>query len=398
MARRLALVLLFTLLVTGSAWGQGVGDRKRAIDDKISRLQDKIAQANRREGVLTSEISAVTAKIRTLQDDVASSTTRLNELQSELAVYEERLAKLEELYEAQTRQLNLFREQHEIATRRLEERLIAIYQADDPSTVDVVLAASTFSELLDQLDYVQQLGDLDRRIAGKVAAAKGAVRRARSRTDRSRRQVAETARAIRVRAQEQRAETSRLIASREALAGARATKQRTLAVVHATEREYLHEVEGLARASAALAARIQASQSTTTAATAAVGSSSARSASGFIWPVSGTLTSGFGWRWGRRHEGIDISAPSGTPIAAAANGTVIYSGWMGGYGNLVVVDHGGGIATAYAHMSSIGAANGQVVGQGATIGYVGCTGHCYGSHLHFEVRVNGAAVDPLAYL
>ena len=117
-----------------------------------------------------------------------------------------------------------------------------------------------------------------------------------------------------------------------------------------------------------------------------------------MWPVNGTLTSGFGPRWGRMHEGIDIAGGSGTPIAAAAAGTVIVAGWNGGYGNLVVVDHGGGISTAYAHMSSIAVSVGQSVGQGTVVGGMGTTGHSTGVHLHFEVRVNGAAVNPLAYL
>jgi murein DD-endopeptidase MepM/ murein hydrolase activator NlpD len=98
------------------------------------------------------------------------------------------------------------------------------------------------------------------------------------------------------------------------------------------------------------------------------------------------------------HEGIDIGAGSGSPIVAVAAGTVISAGWMGGYGNLIVIDHGGGVATAYAHQSSFAVGFGQSVGQGQVIGYVGCTGHCFGPHLHFEVRVNGGAVDPLGYL
>jgi murein DD-endopeptidase MepM/ murein hydrolase activator NlpD len=112
--------------------------------------------------------------------------------------------------------------------------------------------------------------------------------------------------------------------------------------------------------------------------------------------VSGVVTSGFGYRWGRLHAGIDIAAPAGTPVRAAASGTVIFAGWMGGYGNLVVIDHGGGLATAYAHLSSIWAGGGVSQGQG--IGAVGCTGSCTGNHLHFEVRVNGQPVDPFGYL
>ena len=103
-------------------------------------------------------------------------------------------------------------------------------------------------------------------------------------------------------------------------------------------------------------------------------------------------------RWGRMHEGIDIGCAYGTPNRAAAPGTVIYAGWLGGYGNLVVIDHGNGLSTAYAHASSILVGVGQTVAQGRTVSLVGSTGHATGPHLHFEVRVNGVAVDPLPYL
>ncbi len=402
MARRIALVLASSLLLAGSAWGHGSShDQKEVIDAKIARLQDRIAEANRREGVLTSEISAVTSKIRSLQGAVETSSARVDRLESELAAYEERLAALTELYRVQTTKLKLMRQQHAIAQRRLEERLVAIYESDDPNAIEVMLSAARFSDVLDQLDYVNQLGELDRSIARHVARAKEDVRAARARTERTRTGVARAAEAIRVRAAAQRAETSRLVSTQPALAGARQEKRATLAAVNATEREYLHEVEGLEQASAALAARIQALQAARAAAptsAAPAASTGGPSPSGFVWPVAGPVTSTFGWRWGRMHEGIDIAAPAGSPIGSAAAGTVIYAGWMSGYGNLVVVDHGGGVATAYAHMSSIGASVGQAVGRGQTIGYVGCTGNCYGDHLHFEVRVNGAAVDPLGYL
>ena len=125
-------------------------------------------------------------------------------------------------------------------------------------------------------------------------------------------------------------------------------------------------------------------------------SSGASASSGFIWPTGGVVTCGFGWRWGRMHEGIDIAAPTGTSVQAVASGTIIYAGVMGGYGNIVVIDHGNGLSTAYAHLSSIWADGGVSQGQG--IGAVGCTGSCTGPHLHFEVRVNGGAVDPMGYL
>jgi murein DD-endopeptidase MepM/ murein hydrolase activator NlpD len=103
-------------------------------------------------------------------------------------------------------------------------------------------------------------------------------------------------------------------------------------------------------------------------------------------------------RWGRMHEGIDIGVPSGTPVHAAAAGQVVYAGWMSGYGNIVVIDHGSGLSTAYGHNTSLVVSVGQDVAVGQQIAFSGSTGHSTGPHVHFEVRVNGAPVDPLGYL
>jgi len=119
---------------------------------------------------------------------------------------------------------------------------------------------------------------------------------------------------------------------------------------------------------------------------------------GWVWPAAGPVTSNFGQRWGRAHEGIDIGAPTGAAIVAARSGTVAFAGAQGGYGNLVLIDHGDGIVTAYAHQSRILVSAGQSVGAGGQIGAVGSTGNSTGPHLHFEVRVGGAARDPMGYL
>jgi len=117
-----------------------------------------------------------------------------------------------------------------------------------------------------------------------------------------------------------------------------------------------------------------------------------------IWPVNGPLVSPFGQRWGRLHAGVDIAVPAGTPIRAADGGTVVLLGWVGGYGNYTCIQHTGSLSTCYAHQSSFATSQGASVQQGQVIGYIGCTGHCYGDHLHFETRVGGAPVDPMGYL
>lgn len=118
----------------------------------------------------------------------------------------------------------------------------------------------------------------------------------------------------------------------------------------------------------------------------------------FLWPARGVLTSRFGWRWRRHHDGIDIASPIGTLIYASRAGRVIFAGWYYGYGRAVIMDHGAGLTTLYGHNSALLVRNGQVVDAGQPIARVGCSGRCYGSHLHFEIRLNGKAVNPLKYL
>jgi len=126
----------------------------------------------------------------------------------------------------------------------------------------------------------------------------------------------------------------------------------------------------------------------------------AEASKGYIWPAKGVLTSGYGWRWGRMHKGIDIAAPVGTPIVAAASGVVITAGWnSGGYGNLVEIQHPDGSVTLYAHNNRLLVRKGQQVGQGEQIAEMGSTGYSTGPHSHFEVHLPAkGAVNPIAYL
>jgi murein DD-endopeptidase MepM/ murein hydrolase activator NlpD len=121
-------------------------------------------------------------------------------------------------------------------------------------------------------------------------------------------------------------------------------------------------------------------------------------AGGLAWPVTGPVVSPFGQRWGRLHAGVDIAAPAGTVIRAAAAGAVAISGPVGGYGNYVCVQHSARLTTCYAHLSRFLTEKGAVVRQGESIGLVGCTGHCFGDHLHFETWLGGRPVDPMSYL
>ena len=181
--------------------------------------------------------------------------------------------------------------------------------------------------------------------------------------------------------------------ARATLASARQQDQQALAQVE----EHQHHLEGeIGDLEGQIQAQLQAASSSVP--TQPAGPIQGESSSGFIWPVNGAVVSGFGMRWGQLHAGVDIAVPAGTPIGAAASGTVVLAAYTGGYGNYTCIDHGGGISTCYAHQSSYAVSSGQSVDQGQVIGSVGCTGHCFGDHLHFEVRVNGSPVDPMGYL
>jgi murein DD-endopeptidase MepM/ murein hydrolase activator NlpD len=394
MARRIVCCLGLLLVIAAPASG-GLYDRKQDIDSKISGLQSKLEQARAREESLSAEIASVSQRILSLESEVGDVSTRLVALEEDLALHQRKLDHLTELYELQSERLRFLRGQYDLSVKRWADRLVAIYEGGEPSTLDVVLQARSFSDILDQLDYVSSIAEQDRGIVKHVEGARNHMRDLRHRTGKTKARVAAVTRVVRIRTEQQRSLKNQLIAQKQGLSAAQRGRRASLADVRADARHYASEAAALQAESANLAAQIRSVQSTVTYSSASTDSTP--SASGFVWPVAGAVVSPFGWRWGRMHEGIDIAAGYGAPIAAAASGTVIYAGYMGGYGNLIIVDHGGGVATAYAHQSSF-AVGGGTVSQGQTLGYVGCTGHCYGPHLHFEVRVNGSAVDPLGYL
>jgi murein DD-endopeptidase MepM/ murein hydrolase activator NlpD len=393
MPRRVTLCLLAALLAAAPALADDIAGQKQRIETKISALQSRIAAAQKHESAVRGQIAGITTQIRSLEQQVGDVSTRLDVLQRDLALHQRRLDKLNALYGLQTRRYEFEKRQYAFALQRLNARLVAIYESNDPTALDIVLATRSFRDTIDQLDFLRAIGNQDKRVAAAVAVAKRQARAAQLRTRKAKNQVQSEVQVVAVRTYQVGAVKAHLLGVHSELTTVRKHQRRKLVSIVQSKKDYLAEEEGLEAESAALTARIQAAQ-----AARAAGGSSTPSPSGLIWPVSGPVTSPFGMRWGRMHEGIDIGVPDGTPIHAAAAGSVIYAGWEPGYGNLVVLDNGGNIATAYAHQSQIAVSLGQQVNQGDVVGYSGCTGHCLGPHLHFEVRVDGAPVDPLGYL
>ena len=392
--RSLALVgLAAALVAAGPAAADDPADEKAAVDARIAALQGEIAQANAQEGVLTSQLSAVVAELEDAQAAVETAEASVSALETELSSERARLDRLTVLLAKQTRRLERLQAEYTTAVAILEARVRTAYMDEPPDMLAFLVSASSFDDLIDNVEFLERIGEQDQRIARQVERAKARAAAERQATIGTRRLQAAAVSVIAARTDEARAARDRLADDRDRLSTVESLKQSALASTRETREEFVSEAESLAAESAALAAQIKAAQEGT-----GSGGTGQPSAAGLIWPCDGVVTSGFGMRWGRMHEGIDIGCAYGAPNRAAAAGTVIYAGWLGGYGNLVVIDHGNGLSTAYAHASSILVSVGQRVSQGETVSLVGSTGHSTGPHLHFEVRINGVAVDPLLYL
>jgi murein DD-endopeptidase MepM/ murein hydrolase activator NlpD len=389
--RRLAFAFVVVLVLATPALGDDIG-KKHQIDTKISSLQGHLAAQRKQEQALRNEVAGFTSQIRTLEGKVGDVSLRLKTLESDLGLHQKRLDALNSLFTIQTKKFHFLEAQYGASVQTLNRRLVEIYESEPPSTLDVVLGARSIQDALDQVQYMNEIGDQDRRIAAQMRYAKLQVKAARAKTKTLRTTVQGETAIISARTAQTRFVRSELVGAAGDLSTTKQNKLTDLSKLTSAEQAEASEIDALQAASNDIAARIRAAQAGNT------GATSTPSSAGLIWPVSGPITSPFGWRWGRMHQGIDIGVPSGTPIKAAAAGTIIYCGWESGYGNLTVIDHGGNLATAYGHQSSIAVACGQQVAQGEVIGYVGCTGHCTGPHLHFEVRIDGNPVDPMGYL
>jgi len=388
--------LVLALLAAGAAAGDP-GSEKARIDAQIGDLRAKADDATQSEGVLSTELSGLEGRVQDAQAAVDAEQARLEQLEASLATERAHLASLEATIADQSARLAVLRRQYEKALGVLEQHLRALYEADDPDLIGVALGARSFTELLDTYDLLNSIGAQDERIATDLDDAHTKLQQTRARTEQAKADATRSEATIAAGVEAQRLTRDRMVASRDALVSARQEKSSALARVQEDKASFVAEAESLESQSAALAARIAAAQQA--AAQSAEPSPAPPPSTGALgWPVAGPVTSGFGSRWGRMHDGIDIGVPVGTPVHAAAAGTVIYAGWMSGYGNIVVIDHGNGLSTAYAHNSQLIVGQGASVGKGFVIALSGNTGHSTGPHVHFEVRLNGSPVDPLGYL
>ena len=400
LSSRLAAVAVVVLALVAVGVASATGHRSGDLQQQAEDARSRAAQARQQEEALAGDIAAKSQLIDSVERDISGVQQELTQLESTLRRSRSLLRKLEAELAEKTQTLARARKEIGTAQRRLSQRVVEIYMSDEPDAISVVLGAKSIDDLIEILEVRSRVIEHDTRLVADIRALRARVTRERVRTRTlTARRAAETAR-IEANTNDRRNAMATLVARRDSLAELRSTRERSLASVGVDRREWeaqANALEGESRRLASVLASPPPAAPSVDRPT-ATPSPAPPSSTGFIWPVQGTLVSPYGQRWGKLHSGLDIAAPAGTPIAASASGQVVYAGSMSGYGPIVVIQHGGGVATAYAHNSSISVSVGQSVAQGQTIAAVGCTGRCFGDHVHFEVRVGGSAVDPMGYL
>lgn len=372
----IALVALTALPATAQRGGSESSLRRdiRRNRARIGAIKKQLDEATRREKDLSRKLSDTRKRKVKAETDLAQTQVKLDDAQERLREVKVRIRRTS---------IRLLR-----AQRALEKRLRAIYMEGEVSYMAVLLQSDDFTDFLNQADYLERIVRTDAELIASVKSHKGTLDKEKIG---ARSVVLELAK-LRLRKQDKVESLARLKEAQDDLFG-RLQDHQTRLSSRIDEMEHItvkkeQELRQMIRARTAFLPP----------------GIIPPSAGGLIYPVSGPITSPFGYRvhpilgTSRFHSGLDFGVGYGTPIGAADNGLVIHSGWYGGYGNTIILDHGAGWTTLYAHASSLNVAQGQSVKRGQTVSFVGSTGMSTGPHLHFEVRYQGNPIDPLSRL
>ena len=379
------------------------------VNAQISELQGQIDEEEAYQAELSEQISLYQQQIALIDEQINALVDQIEEKNAEIDTLQVEISTLEE----------------EIAAKQVEidetyalfkERMVALYQAGETSSLAMLLSSDSFADFVTNVQLMQAVSESDQQLVEKLRTQKEEQQAQKDEKEAAEAEVQAALTQIQQDEEQMVLERADQQSARESLEAAYAESKTAMQDLEAMKANYEANREEIEAEEAAVEAELQQlyasmASSSSSSSSGSSGSSSSGSSSNVIvdtgdlsfrWPLPGytTVTSGYGARWGTTHTGIDISGGGcyGSPIVAAESGTVILCQWYSTYGQCIIVDHGGGYSTLYAHMSAYAVSTGDYVTKGQTIGYVGDTGNVTGPHLHFEVRVNGVTQNPLNYV
>lgn len=374
----LIIALLSTMVVSSLVYA-GAAEDADELQDKLSSLEDEKAAVKERIAELTAQANDVEATRAALQSEIDLT-------KEEIATVEAYIERLQQQIDVKTTELAAAEQALEEKEEAFALTVRTTYEQGDSSYLEVLLNSTSFSDLLSRIEIITAIMEDNKKTVAEYTAAKEDIEQKKEELQTTQDSQKEYQTNLGYKVDELAASEAEQAALAESIEAYKAE----------SEAEYdriASEMQDVSNQIAALSAQ------------AAANGSVPMGDGTLIWPTPSCTTnsSAYGYRvhpiYGtvKFHAGEDIPAGYGAEILAAASGTVITAGWVSGYGNYTVIDHGGGMMTAYGHQSSFAVSVGQTVTQGQVIGYVGSTGNSTGPHLHFEVYINGSTVDPKSF-
>ncbi len=382
-----------------------------AANDKIDELQGKIDEEEEYQQTLTEQISLYKEQIALFDDQIEALEAEIEDKNAEIDQLEEDIDQLEE--DIAAKQVEI-----EDTFELFKTRMVALYQAGETSSLAMLLSSSSFGDFVTNIRLMQAVSQSDEQLVDTLKTQKAEQEETKTQVEVTKGEVEEALvkvqedeEAIILQREQKKVAQSGLEkayeeskTAQEDMEALKSQYEDDLASALEEEQQVEAEIQAFyaEQAKKQQAAQQQAAQNSSSGSTTTNIPQVSAGDLSFRWPLPGYsyISSPYGSRWGGFHTGIDISGGGvyGASIVAAEAGTVILAASHYSYGNYVIVDHGGGYSTLYAHMSSIGCSVGDYVTKGQTIGYVGSTGNSTGPHLHFEVRINGATQNPQSYV
>lgn len=366
------------------------------LTNQLDSIQQQVNQQNAAKADAETVIGSVSEQLRQIEEQLRQATAELGTIKDQRVAVENDITVNErQLAEAQKR----LEGRESVFYKRVRD----IYINGRLSYLDVVIGSKDFSDFANRLEVLKRIIDSDITLINEIKKERAEIEAHKQKLEADRAKLVELEKAA--------------LAKQAEIEQKKAERNVVLQKAQNDRATAMQAIEELNASSAQVSAMLKERQAARAAAAAQAAAAAAQSSGGqgasdnwvqgtgqLGWPVSGEITSPYGYRvhpiWGTTiyHSGIDIGVDEGTPVHAADGGVVVWSGWMGGYGYAVVIDHGNGLSTLYGHNSELAVDEGQSVAKGQVISYAGSTGNSTGPHVHFEVRANGDPVDPMGYL